>query len=769
MIWAVFCWEMLQAGRRRRAYFLRWLYATVVLVQIAPLLFRSQMGWGWLLSVMAAWDRHVSLSSAFTFFESFLTQHYLLLVLLTPAMVGGAITEEKTRGTLEHLLTACFRPGEIILGKLLAHGYQLVLWSLLGLPLFCYFAGIARDASLPVMVAASSTALALGIAAVAILMSVCCRSTRAAVFGTYFLIALVIVLIPTLAASSWGPGFLLLNPLRVFSLDDGFLRWQQLPHVFPRLSLEDRSLRWPRLAAHLGAWFALTCACLVTASWQLRRAYRRQLEIRGRRGIGGWLATFGRLRGNPVLWREQGVVSIAALDKRNWRTPWLGLAGVVAASVGTLYLLLRSLPSSHDPWHLILQGRWDTLLGILRPTAGEVFFWQGLAALVLVSLMAAIRASGSVTGEKEKGTWLALMVTPLSTPEVIAGKMRGIFWDCLPYVAAHASVTLPLALLLGYWPIVWTILWALVMVLAVSWCGAVGLWCSARSTSSWRSLLATLTFSYCGAIVLFWRPLALPVYAGPLPIILGGALGAGCALWAKMFWRRLVAMFTVFYFAWFVFFWPFGLFAGVTRPTVMKEEPGGRLADFASAFSWSFWFWVASAFWYSIRYLVTSAAARVGRADRWEMGLERDVPNERKLEEKWQAPRFNDIREEAAVLTSEDSQSSQMLLAIKSHQIEEGASAETRGDKRMTVRHFLAAAHLELVLAEEYESRARYELAVETRKSAACCFWRAGDVAKARSLFEELRRGNRFLAREIDEVVRELERSHSGSFPQGMT
>src|SRR5947208_3454287 len=123
--------------------------------------------------------------------------------------------------------------------------------------------------------------------------------------------------------------------------------------------------------------------------------------------------------------------------------------------------------------------------------------------------MAAIRASGSITGEKEKGTWLTLMVTPLSTPEVIAGKMHGIFWDCVPYIAAHVCATMPLALLLGHWPIIWTILWAAVMLLALLWCGAVGLWCSARSASSWRSLLTTLTLSYCGVIVLFWRPFGL--------------------------------------------------------------------------------------------------------------------------------------------------------------------------------------------------------------------------------------------------------------------
>jgi ABC-type transport system involved in multi-copper enzyme maturation permease subunit len=772
MIWAMFRWEMLQAGRRRRIYFLRWVYAAFLLVQMTPIWLRSQMGWDWLLTLLMVDDRRLSLSNAYRFFESVLAQHYLLLVLVTPAMVGGAIADEKTRGTLEHLLTACFRPGEIILGKLLAHTCQLVLCSLLVLPLFCYFAGLARDASLPAFVFASSAALALGVAALSLWMSVCCRTTRGAVLSVYALIGAVVLLYPTFAATPWGSGLSAFNPVHVLSLDDATLRWRQGSSLLPSISLDDRFLRWPRLGSYLTAWLSLACACGVAATCQLRPAYRRQLEGRGQRTARAWLGTH-RLGGNPVLWRPQEVVRIAAFERQSWRTSWLGLVGLMVASAGTLAYLLVLL-SGKNPWNNIVLGQWHALLGSLRPTAGDAFFWQGLAALVLLSLLAVIRASGSITGEREKGTWLALMVTPLSTPEIIAGKMRGIFWDCIPCVAAHAGVILPLALLLGYWPVIWTILWVIVMVLTIRWCGAVGLWCSARSASSWRSLLTALTLSYCGVIVLFWRPLGLSGYSGLqfwrplgqsayfglLPVIFGGLLGAGCAIWTTMSWRRIATMLMAFYFGWFLLFWPFGIFAGASRPSVMKE-PSINLANLADAISWTFWFWVAAAFWYSTRHVLASAVARVGRADRWEMAAERAGLFDVKLEEKWQAPRINDVREQAALLASENSQTSHMLLAVKVWQIERGASAEMRGDKRMIGRHFLAAAHLELVLAEEYDASAQYELAIESRKSAASCLWRAGQVAEARSLFEELRQGNRFLAREIDETVKHLEKDHS--------
>ena len=81
--------------------------------------------------------------------------------------------------------------------------------------------------------------------------------------------------------------------------------------------------------------------------------------------------------------------------------------------------------------------------------------------------------------------------------------------------------------------------------------------------------------------------------------------------------------------------------------------------------------------------------ARVGRADRWEMSLDRNGPYHPKLEEKWEAPRFDDIHEELAILASAESQTSHMLLTVRSREIERYDARWlkcTHGDKRNTVR-----------------------------------------------------------------------------------
>jgi hypothetical protein len=46
---------------------------------------------------------------------------------------------------------------------------------------------------------------------------------------------------------------------------------------------------------------------------------------------------------------------------------------------------------------------------------------------------------------------------------------------------------------------------------------------------------------------------------------------------------------------------------------------------------------------------------------------------------------------------------SDMLVTVKSRELQRGLLAEMHGDQTGAARHLLAAAHLELVLADDYE------------------------------------------------------------------
>lgn len=101
---------------------------------------------------------------------------------------------------------------------------------------------------------------------------------------------------------------------------------------------------------------------------------------------------------------------------------------------------------------------------------------------------------------------------------------------------------------------------------------------------------------------------------------------------------------------------------------------------------------------------------------------------------------------------------SDMLVTVKSREVQRALQAEAQQDHTAAMRHFLAAAHLELVLAEDYAQARQNDLADRSRISAASCFWRAGQHDRARQLFGEMVQENPARRGEVDSVVAELEK-----------
>jgi ABC-type transport system involved in multi-copper enzyme maturation permease subunit len=151
---------------------------------------------------------------------------------------------------------------------------------------------------------------------------------------------------------------------------------------------------------------------------------------------------------------------------------------------------------SFDDVKLLLQS-------VNTTDAGNLFLVQGIFVMLIATLIVGIRASGAVSGEREKQTWEALLLTPLQTRELVRGKLSGIFGASVPYLVAYAVVALPLSGFGGFLAFFWTALWLGVTALAVYYIGAAGIWCSARSSTSWRSLLGTLGFGYLGGFLIF--------------------------------------------------------------------------------------------------------------------------------------------------------------------------------------------------------------------------------------------------------------------------
>src|SRR3984957_16602435 len=103
---------------------------------------------------------------------------------------------------------------------------------------------------------------------------------------------------------------------------------------------------------------------------------------------------------------------------------------------------------------------------------------------------------------------------------------------------------------------------------------------------------------------------------------------------------------------------------------------------------------------------------------------------------------------------------SDMLVTVKSRQIQRAMFAERSGDREAARRHFLAAAHLELVLAHDYDAAGEPDLALRSRISAASCLWSGGDVEQGRKALEALQVEQPAQATAILEVVAELTRDY---------
>ena len=99
---------------------------------------------------------------------------------------------------------------------------------------------------------------------------------------------------------------------------------------------------------------------------------------------------------------------------------------------------------------------------------------------------------------------------------------------------------------------------------------------------------------------------------------------------------------------------------------------------------------------------------------------------------------------------------SDMLITVKNRQIQQAMYAEMRDDENAARRHFLAAGHLEVVLADEYEQAGDTANARFSRISAGSCLWKGDEVEHARRIFDEVITSDPAAAPEVDRIMKEL-------------
>jgi ABC-type transport system involved in multi-copper enzyme maturation permease subunit len=535
MVSAILQQEWLLGSRRTRLYVFRWIYAAwlIVLVIYGFLRYVDEEHRRLNARAVTVNTTFVRRSSAPEivgqwFTETFVMQQMLLLVLATPAFTAGAITDEKRRGTLQYLLTADLESRHILLGKLLARMAQVALVSAAGLPLFALFAGFGGVQ--PITMLAFAVALLaplFALVSMALLASVWCRQTRDAVLALY-----VLGTVAGLAAWFLPRWLSYFNPLFVLEPAWGGWRSLELAELGRRLLLS--SLCWGTLGG----------VCLGLAIWRLRPAYLAELcDDNGarlaalRRSVVGMrllrsvanlvtLSPRAPVHDEPIRWRERHVEGLAPTPELRRIPQWLAVTAIaVLTTLSSLLILWRSLPVGVRARDVIaaLVYFQPARLAEVMPDAGNGFLMQGLVVMLLASLVVGIRCSGAITGERERQTWEALLLTPLSAKQLIRGKLWGIMGSSHVYLLAYAAPALVLSVLGGILALLWVLLWLAVTVLAMYYIGAAGLWASVRSKNSWRALLATMLAGYvCGLAIYLCTTPILAIVALILGLFLAG-------------------------------------------------------------------------------------------------------------------------------------------------------------------------------------------------------------------------------------------------------
>ncbi len=530
MVGTVFRLEMLLGGRRSRLHALRWAYVGWLVLQIfflwvSYMILEMQHSMAVTASGQSSARNPASAAGVVGewFASAFIFQQMIILLIATPAFVAGAVTDEKRRGTLQYLLTTDLDTRHIILGKMFGRVAQVALLTLAGLPLFALMAGFGGVEPVTLLLAAVVLlAPMFALSAATILASVLCRQTRDAVLLLYFL-----GLLGWLVVALVGGPLQYLDPM--YALDPA---WAPGPNIdWPELAI--------RLSVEVGAWGMLGCLCLAASVWQLRRVYIRELEspVVKQQWYHGERVPIGD---DPVRWRERYVERLMPASFKSFLVPLLLLPyslvylitpksasgraqrlslwpGVVLTSLLTtassLLILWACLPPAATlPAVMEAVARLDlNRLRSMMPEGAESYFvLQGLAVMLLASFIVGIRCSGAITGERERQTWEAVLLTPMSAKHLVAGKLWGVMGACYWYLLSFAVPAVLLSALGGVGCLGWTALWLAVTVLAMYYMGSVGIWCSARSKTSWRSLLGTMAMGYLFGLALYLLD-AIPV------------------------------------------------------------------------------------------------------------------------------------------------------------------------------------------------------------------------------------------------------------------
>ncbi|AGA26151.1 ABC transporter permease [Singulisphaera acidiphila] len=400
-----------------------------------------------------------------------------IALVIAPAVLAGTLAGEKERGALGLLLTTRLTSREVVLGRFAGKMTQVLMILLVGVPSIVLLAALTGSTAkamgvlllLPAAVGFGGGGLSMAISAVS-------RRGRDALL-TVYLIDLVFLLGPLAGALNLSLGrFEWLTLLNPYSTLDSLI-WEE-------------SFAPPLLSA--GLWTALGLVGIAVASWRLVPVCLGQLDGAQVGRIGKRRGRIPPLHGRPMFWKELYIERAGTLGGLGW---WIGASLTLLLGAGSLTMA-----------GVMLWAQWQ------RPMAQEWYSWSqsmlgigvgrsGMTVSWLIQWAIGLRAAVTIASERERGTWDAILTSPLHANEIIQAKLWGsLFALRWLFVAAVLAWSLNFALgTMSAGDYANLIVGTLVIG---AFMAAVGIRASLASTTSTRAMAITIGI-WLGALVAF--------------------------------------------------------------------------------------------------------------------------------------------------------------------------------------------------------------------------------------------------------------------------
>lgn len=398
-----------------------------------------------------------------------------IALVLGPAVLAGSLAGEKERGALGLLMTTRVSSREIVVGRLVGKLGQVAMILLACVPALAWLlALVGVRPHIQVVFALLPAAVAFGGGGLAVLSSVLSRRGRDALLSVY-LIDL----------------FLLMGPLSsTFGLPPGVFDWLAALNPYSGVS----PLAWnedvSRPMATIGLWTMIGLAGVAVASWRLRPSCLAQTG--GDKGLRrgsrqAWVPPVDERR--PMVWKELFIERVGTLGRFG---KWVG--ALLVAVLGGGSLVLAALLT----WDVMVRHGY-TWADWSREQFAVFVGQTGFFVCCLIQWAIGLRAGVTISSERERGTWDALLTSPLSGREIVVAKLWGSLY-AIRWLILSAFLAWTLDAATGAIKVAEAVQWGAEVLVIGAFMAAVGVRTSLVCQTATRAMTLTIGF-WLGAFI----------------------------------------------------------------------------------------------------------------------------------------------------------------------------------------------------------------------------------------------------------------------------